>query len=1195
MELAIDPPAETSDPVEGAGDMAATPAEEIEDTSSREKAAPSAHQALWNELKGVPSLGIQHHEIEWLAYMDEASGVPFFVHAKSGYTTWVEPEDGDFVWGEEGDAMDISEKEKENLGPDFLDTPWVCPTYARAIEHRKNKLFERGEANICSMNSKRLGKLGVGVKLYFELVQFFAVMLLMFGLLSIPALQAYTSGTGIAPANLDPWMLAAATPGMYAPSASTPATPDDIITVGGVESRRGDTTRIISYIDATISVVLFAFFFFFRFYVHYVDHATHKTVSSTSDYAIQIEDGLPEDATEAEIIDHFSDLYRLDTVDVRGRLPYEAGDVHHCAVEREGLVYPVMDLDHVDGDETYMNKWVAEVTLIRNDGNALLKYLGMRHTQREIEKTRASVKKYSDDTPFSKGPNETKRRKYEEHLMMLEYEEDNDLKMVKEDNRVIGAFVVFDHEESYLRAIEDYRMQDNQTSFRLCSCCHKSTKHLLFRNKHRLKVRQAPEASDIQFEFLSSVGHTQKRRCISRGIIGLMIMASFVVVYGLMSAKRALDAHVPSTDVCTSPGLRQALFGGNHTPAKFAGKRDKRLDGACKAAIADDEGGYYLTVNDLAPFYGNISSTCSESAHSCIKQEGTGHLCPCVSALSTAPCSNVFAGTQFPAKTIASCYCLFEFSAALDAEDFVAGTTDFLNSEGDLCGVVVRETLQSKAILLMSSACVSIINIFITNSIVYLVSKERHSRKSAESSEIVLLSLLGQFLNTTFVIMLIYMRIPGISAVDVPFLFNGEYDRLTVGWYAVVAVFIQTTMVISAVSTHAKTILTHCVLMRMRRRKAKRNEENYLMQAEMDEEVIGDEFCMEDRASQQLLLFAVPVVFSAGMPALFFIGAGGLLLGDFVDKYELARLSPHPPPQDASTPNVMVSMLPILILCRLAFATFVYSNDDIFGGGTSEYYTTYVAPFDRLKLFQGLSSSASFPHFVLFAIVLAYIVLRTVLWPIISGSFHMIEEGLESMSCFHGGRNSLRRLGKVGKSAFTEYYCERFDKDFRSSFLKTDHQLGAKRKKKNGIISLVADLVRPLSKLEKNLGWRVVNSASFPEHTDDRMAPEAHYKVKAWMSKGIVKGIQHNRGQLKRTWEVIGENGPSSYRLEKHPKYQVIKLLREERASNEELDVQHRKKKKALGKQASSKKYVVQHIDSGSGSSSSSGSEDDED
>lgn len=345
---------------------------------------------------------------------------------------------------------------------------------------------------------------------------------------------------------------------------------------------------------------------------------------------------------------------------------------------------------------------------------------------------------------------------------------------------------------------------------------------------------------------------------------------------------------------------------------------------------------------------------------------------------------------------------------------------------------------------------------------------------------------------------------------------------------------------------------------------------------------------MEDRASQQLLLFAVPVVFSSGMPLLFFIGAAGLLLGTFVDKYELARLSPHAPPQDISTPKAMVSIFPILILCRLAFATFVYSNDAVFGGGISEYYTTYVAPLDTLKLFRGMSSGSSFPHFVLFIIVLAYIILSATLLPIINGSFHLLEEGLESMSCCKCGRNSLRRFGKVGKSAFTEYYCERLDKDFGVGFVKSSHGVVTKRKKQQGHVTLVADPVRSLSKLEKNLGWRTVNESSFPEHTDDRMAPEAHYKVKAWMSSGVVKGVKHAKGQLKRTWEVIGENGPRSYRLDKHSKYKVVTLLREEKASNEELQV---KKKTFRRNEESRGKYVVQTSDN---SSSSSESEDEE-
>lgn len=36
----------------------------------------------------------------WTAYVDPQSGQPYFVDNSSGYKTWVQPEDNDFVWGD---------------------------------------------------------------------------------------------------------------------------------------------------------------------------------------------------------------------------------------------------------------------------------------------------------------------------------------------------------------------------------------------------------------------------------------------------------------------------------------------------------------------------------------------------------------------------------------------------------------------------------------------------------------------------------------------------------------------------------------------------------------------------------------------------------------------------------------------------------------------------------------------------------------------------------------------------------------------------------------------------------------------------------------------------------------------------------------------------------------------------------------
>ena len=151
-----------------------------------------------------------------------------------------------------------------------------------------------------------------------------------------------------------------------------------------------------------------------------------------------------------------------------------------------------------------------------------------------------------------------------------------------------------------------------------------------------------------------------------------------------------------------------------------------------------------------------------------------------------------------------------------------------------------------------------------------------------------------------------------------------------------------------------------------------------------------------------------------------------------MDKYELARLSPHPPPADSSTPKVMIRILPYLVAMRLFFASFVFSNSDIFKVGESLYFQAYRKQYESLGLFKGVASEASIYHFVALAVLVVLLLLKTFVWPFVEGFYHVLEETLESLACCC--KCCKHRLGtsknRVGKSAFTEYHCERWDKDF---------------------------------------------------------------------------------------------------------------------------------------------------------------------
>jgi len=64
--------------------------------------------------------------------------------------------------------------------------------------------------------------------------------------------------------------------------------------------------------------------------------------------------------------------------------------------------------------------------------------------------------------------------------------------VVQRRQAVIGAFVTFNHEESFLRCIQEFSGSDN--FFRRLF----QAKHLRFRRKHRLRVQRAPNPSDVR-------------------------------------------------------------------------------------------------------------------------------------------------------------------------------------------------------------------------------------------------------------------------------------------------------------------------------------------------------------------------------------------------------------------------------------------------------------------------------------------------------------------------------------------------------------------------------------------------------------------------------------------------------------------------------------------------------------------------
>ncbi len=70
-----------------------------------------------------------------------------------------------------------------------------------------------------------------------------------------------------------------------------------------------------------------------------------------------------------------------------------------------------------------------------------------------------------------------------------------------------------------------------------------------------------------------------------------------------------------------------------------------------------------------------------------------------------------------------------------------------------------------------------------------------------------------------------------------------------------------------------------------------------------------------------------------------------------------------------------------------------------------------------------------------------------------------------------------------------------------------------------------------LTPLEEDNGWQI--------------SDKSHYvvKEKIWKVTGLVGSVTRVRGECKRTYEVIGDHGCSSYTLDKIPAYKVHRVL----------------------------------------------------
>ena len=260
----------------------------------------------------------------WIAYINESIGSTMYYNTLTEQTTWEKPRS--FVWGENFPGRTPS-VDPEGLGNDYLETPWVKPSLEQAIKNGAHGICLEGKAsfwtNISDMNS--IGEAGI---VYFQFLKTLIATFFVMSLLYLPTILANFGGSRIPGDQLDyTSIVSIANVGNQRAgyTACTIANPDrEACERAMVEAGKQFSTSVFwsqgadveqvaeIYVWLDVSAMILFALSMLHFYIEVKRFARmfRLRVTTASDYAVQVW-GLPPDALESEIIDHFNELYNL--------------------------------------------------------------------------------------------------------------------------------------------------------------------------------------------------------------------------------------------------------------------------------------------------------------------------------------------------------------------------------------------------------------------------------------------------------------------------------------------------------------------------------------------------------------------------------------------------------------------------------------------------------------------------------------------------------------------------------------------------------------------------------------------------------------------------------------------------------------------------------------------------------------------
>eukprot|EP00753_Platysulcus_tardus_P008360 PLAT15919.1.p1 GENE.PLAT15919.1~~PLAT15919.1.p1 ORF type:complete len:1334 (+),score=543.12 PLAT15919.1:95-4003(+) len=988
----------------------------------------------------------------------------------------------------------MTSEDKEGLGEDYLDSPFLPPSSQLAAEKRTENTFRGGSAPVCATETDALGDMGVGIELYFRFLLFMAAAFAIISVLSLPSLLLSLSGNRVAEEDRDVFGLSAFTLGNQGEGLSSVSIQDcetgrtdcNRTTVALLNTRVTATTAayILSAADV-MAMVAFAFVIYMlrrsaALEKEYVD-TSHVTLS---DYAVYVT-GLPSDVTEGDVLDHFKAV----------------------AAARRPDFKPVEDADY-NNKFRYLDGAVADVVLARSNGRIIRRFLDINYIGYELRIARAAVKQALSVGLLLASP---RVQKLKSRVSVLQGKLQAMCERINStatagDDACLGAFVVFNEDRTANEVLRAYRGSDTVWRFFQADDLRLAGQ--------TLTVSRAPDPSTILWENMEVTKRERLGRQLLTAIVTILLLAiSFTLVFTAQTAKRNFKDAVPSQRQCDVEVPAIAL--GTYDFGSASARLSKVAATSCSgtnvhiAVNGSTSAMAYASSNTscLSCYAPRCQSECVPSAclQPCV-DPADDQLCPTLSCYDTGG-SAAAAGAECATlrrNSIVSCFCRAELERVVDESGLTAAADFLLQEESVLCGEFATNLLLGQTLTLVAAMGVVVINFGLEAVLDVLVRYERHSSVTTRSSAVMWRILVGNFVNTAVILLLVNARLP--AGVTNPFegyyILNGQYDDFYVRWYSTVGVSLMLTMIFNIVAPHIAPLLRAFIVHPLRiaifRSAA-------FTQRQLDDLYQGPQFNLASRYATVLNTVFVSLMYSGGLPLLPMLALLAMVVMYWVDKWLMLRVYNKPPRFDESLNEAAIDALPWAVLIHLVITCWMFSTPGMLQSSTlavGQIVDTVAQDSLTVDDAETISSSLGlagrllqlnvFPLFLLTIALLCYLLFGRLMLSLLQRLWHQLHPSLVESLLVHAPTftGTYRRVFRLGSEPL-------------------------------------------LDDVAKARGWAL------------HKRPRYWVQVKKWMKDESVDGVPRVAGERKRTWEVIRDSMLHSYLIDHNPLYRDALQLRD--------------------------------------------------